>query len=88
MNEKTNIQCCGEDMLVSNGWHHCIKCNKRLVEVPHDKETRVLASLIVDYIDEYDVGWTTVQNIIHELWKQAHYEGYEPKVPDSWNTSI
>jgi hypothetical protein len=44
--------------------------------------------MIVEYVDEYDVGWTTLQNIVHELWKQGHYEGYEPKLSDDWNTSI
>ncbi len=82
------IQCCGEEMLVSVGWYHCRKCRKRLVEVPRDKETNVLASMIVDYVDEYDVGWTTLQNIVHELWKQGHYEGYEPKVTDKWKISL
>jgi len=88
MRETTMIQCCGEDMLISNGWHHCGKCGKRLIEVPHNKETRVLAFMLVEYVDEYDVGWTTLQKIVHELWKQGHYEGYEPKVSDQWNTSL
>ena len=82
------IKCCEDEMLVSNGWHHCKRCHRRLVEVPVGKETNVLASMFVEHVDEYDVGWTTIQHIFHELWKQAHYEGYEPKVQDKWNTSI
>ncbi len=82
------IKCCDEEMLTSNGWHHCRKCNKRLIEVPHDKETNVIAQMLVEYVDEYDVGWTTLQHIIHELWKQGHYEGYKPKLTerllDAW----
>lgn len=82
------IKCCDEEMLVSNNWYHCRKCNKRLIEVPHDKETNVIAQMLVEHVDEYDVGWITLQHIIHELWKQGHYEGYEPKVTDRWNTGI
>ena len=82
------IKCCDEEMLISNGWYHCKKCYKRLIEVPHNKETNIIAQMLVEYVAEYDVGWTTLQHIIHELWKQGHYEGYEPKIHDGWNTSI
>jgi len=82
------IKCCDEEMLVSGDWYHCKKCQKRLVEVPHDKETQVIAAMLVEYVDEYDVGWTTLQRILHELWKQGHYEEYDPQVPDNWNISL
>lgn len=82
------IRCCGEDMLVSGDWYHCRKCKNRLIKCLHGNETKTLASMIVGHVDEYGTGWTTLQNIIHELWKHAHYEGYEPKVPDKWNTSL
>ena len=79
------IVCCDEEMLASNNWHHCKKCGRRVIEVPHNKESNIIAQLLVEHVDEYDIGWTTLQQIIHELWKQAHYEGYEPKVTDKWN---
>lgn len=81
------IQCCGEDMLVSNGWYHCKKCYNRLVLVPEGKDIGLIASLIVDHVEGSGPSWKDLGYIFHELWKQGHYEGYEPDVPDSWNIS-
>lgn len=82
------IQCCGEEMLISNGWYHCKTCHKRLVEIPEGQENRVLASMIVEHVQEYEMSWKEFHQIFHELWRQGFYDGYEPKVPDNWNTSL
>jgi len=82
------IKCCDEEMMVSNGWYHCKKCDKRLIEVPHNKETLIIAQLVVEYVNEYDPYWEELRDVLHELWRQGHYEGYEPKVADKWDISL
>jgi len=82
------IQCCGEEMLVSGDWYHCRKCQNRLIKCLHGGEIKTLAYMIVEHVSEFDPAWKDINPIFHELWKQGHYEGYEPKVPDKWNTSL
>ena len=81
------IKCCDEDMLISGDWYHCRKCSNRFIRCLHGEETSVLANMIVEHTAEYDPTWKELQYIFHELWKQGHYEGYEPDVSDKWNTS-
>lgn len=85
MTDLAIIKCCDKPMEQMDIYLHCMVCKKtRLIDYPHGSERKVLASLILEYVGEYDVGWTTLQNIIHELWKAGHYEDYEPKVSEDW----
>lgn len=78
------IFCCDEEMLIAGRWHHCRKCDKRLVEYPHGKDRIVLAELIVSYVQNYDPLWREFEPIFHELWRAGYYEDYEPKLPKNW----
>lgn len=78
------IQCCGKDMLVSGRWYHCEMCHKRLVDIPYGEDREVLAELISDYLQEFEPTWKEFCSIIHELWREGLYDGYEPKVPETW----
>lgn len=78
------VECCGEEMIVLGRWHHCRKCQKRLVDFPFDEDRKVLGELISGYIQEFNPTWKEFNGIVHELWRWRYYEGYEPKLPDGW----